>query len=268
MVSLCTVVVKTSMKYFGNFLETATTNLKLVDEIIVCNMDGGNPSEEVFNGIKVITFPGNKEVIDNGQWPGHWKPSLEHAVGLRQAINRSKNDYVLASDNDLFFYSPVDQIYYDLSVANDLSFVGVAENQLMQAMRCFPTVINMLIRKKDLPSTEDLEEFTGSFQESAGAPAFIAGEYLTPVKICSEEYPQPEGRYDTGCFLCLWAKRRNLNWLSFLPHDQHFYPTKYPRSNKPVKVKQNCKLLWHRTAANYRTEWEGAYLEAWEKRFD
>lgn len=263
MISLCTVVINASNKHLSNFLENATTKLQLVDEILICNMSGNNEvfsSKTIYvNDVKVVFFDCPPEVFKTREEPklGGLRCSLEHAIGLRQCINRAKNDYVILTDNDLFFYTAADQIYYKLSQEHDLSFVGVASvNPQVECVGYFPLVYNMLIRKKDLDGIEQTPDL------------LVPGEYLAPQVtghiIDQDKYVNHLAMYDTGCFLYIWAKRNNLNWFSFLTHDMHLYLTKYWRSNKTtIKFKHNEKLLWHESGSTHSQNWKESYAEAW-----
>ena len=95
----------------------------------------------------------------------------------------------------------------------------------------------------------------------------MPGKYLIPGPLCPEEFPNPEGAFDVGCNLFLWAKAQNWRWLSFyrdggvFPKTNDEYGFKeliYPMNYTTAEYRTNFglekdlgkqELLYHRTMA-------------------
>jgi hypothetical protein len=275
------------MKHFDNFLENVTTQLRLVDEILVCKTDGepGFQKEWQVNGVKCTMFSYPTDFFwsrrDNQDYEMGTLGKFGHSLGMKAAIDRSKNETVLASDNDLFYYIPADKLYLDLMQAHDLSFIGVSSAcALFMSYQYFPCIISMLIRKRDLPGRDwmagrfrpaKLYPFVADEGTDYNDPSFppdlvLDGEYLCAGVLDREKFPNPTGSFDTGCHLYLWAKERNLNWASFQADDVHLYMTKWYKTNKPLlKLKvPNKRLLWHSTGGGWSDKYWEDYQTAYE----
>jgi len=246
--------------YFEIFKESIATRTKLVSEVLIARVDRESSFEESWteNGISFTQFG-----VMEGRRP---QQCYEHGLGLHKCIERAKNDYLLFCDVDIFFHIAVDELYFKLLEEHELNAVGVSH---ASALRCghtfFPCVINLLVKKSDLPDDNFLK---GKILDDIGEVR--DGKYLMRVKnkesIPVDKYPNPNGDFDTGAYLWYWAHLNDWKWLSFQTMDVHNYYEIHNRGN--VKLSNKFKkrnLLYHATSATASEETNFIeFKEAWE----
>lgn len=259
------------------FVKSILNKLNLVSEILLCKVNFKNDYQTEYS-------LGDKKVYKFGyknnyfyQVPSNIHPEtkkgvsdiktlyLGHPLGLKYCIDRAKNNLVMLCDPDIFFYSAVDQLYYDLMKKYDLSYVGACPHlSYLYSTKYFPNVLCMLMDKRKLPTEDFLrgkiisqDTICGNVGEAKilrhhypREPEYLDGEYLIGGKISSlaKEFPNPDGLFDTGVYLSLWAKQNNQNWLGFQPKDIHLYTSQIYRTNLKIKERLPIqKLFYHAT---------------------
>jgi hypothetical protein len=193
-----------------------------------------------------------------------------HALALHQALDKTTNEYVMFCDCDVFFWSDVAQLYYDVMMKNQVHFVGVSHHGAGEAFKQFPTVINSLVRKSDLPPPHWLQ---GSLmprrglyvkpehQEVTGPP--LDGKFLIQCaipNICNQ-YPNPRGHFDVGCNLWYWAKLASWRWVAFqIEADSHNYTTNKQTTHPPMTLAlPSQRLIYHKSATGEISKYAAAY---------
>jgi hypothetical protein len=227
MITLITVTMPVVERYLNFFVES-TKKLNLVSEIIICRADMP-PDFEKTNGI--IKEVGSKYYNNRPSDMSH-----DHAFALHSTLDLAKNNLILISDPDIFFYTDVSVFYYELMQKYDLNIVGVARNNpQMYAQGYFPAIFNMLVKKSDLP-----KEFT---------EIEIGGKKYTNKFFAFDLKWREQGKhYDTGCLLEMWGRKNNWKWLSFLTGDVHNYSTQFMTSSPKIKDRlEKRKLLYHQS---------------------
>lgn len=260
MITICTTILDDCKDYIPIYLESLAKRTSLVNEVLLAKADSP-PSlydEWTVGNISFKKF-GTREGITRGQ------QGVEHGLGLHECISRSSNEYLLFHDPDVFYYCNVDKIFYDLMDKYKLNVIGVSHCSAAKfAYTFFPCLYNLLVRKSELPDKTWLHN---EIREE-GVGAVRNGKYLirTENSKYNHLFPKPDGDFDTGAFLYLWAKQQNWKWLSFQTIDVHTYSLKYNRGNVKNEKLGNTKLLYHATsstAGNPLTLEE--YKLAWEK---
>jgi hypothetical protein len=130
-------------------------------------------------------------------------------------------------------------------------------------------VLNCLLRKSEMPDNSFLEKeltlhnSTPELKDSVENIS-LKGKFLVPTLMPGTEkyFPNPEGHYETGCQLVIWAKEHNWKWLSFQTSDCYNYTSQYYRSNFAIKDKiERRKLLYHVMHGASMSERFEIYLE-------
>lgn len=251
MITLCTVALRRLDGFIDILKQSIFKHTTLIDEVVIVRVDEPDcQKEQVIRGVNF------KEIGYHAGLQERGNPTavmcLEHALGLHRGIDEAKNDLVMICDPDVFFLSPVDKLYLDLFLSNDLHIIGVSRPEgVAHANTFFPSVINSMFRKSSLPGEDYLREYLTAnhsmpeafLQEDVALP----GKILIPSNVTkmTDVWPNPTGHHETGCNLYLWAKEKNWQWLAFQTTDCHTYSTAYCRGNKkaPKLAKQN--LLYH-----------------------
>jgi len=247
MITVCTVILDGIEPFYKIFLESVSTRTKLVDEVIVCKVDADNTYERSWS-LNGITF---KEFGLLGQydWSRMWQ-GVEHGLGLQECVDKAKNEYVMFHDPDVFFYTAVDAFYLSLLQDHGLNYVGVSHVASPRfAYTFFPYLSCSLVRKKELPPAEWLDGVIHDDNDR-----LWPGKYLIRAKPTRpDQYPNPDGDFDTGSLLYLWAKEQNWKWLSFQTTDVHNYDTRYNRGSVKLKLPPR-KLIYHATSSTAANE--------------
>lgn len=296
MITLCTVLVRTPSETENNqifepfFIDSICRKLDLVSEIMICCVDAiGYREEGTKCGKKIIKFGYPNTFFHDSSHPQLKKKtdfsfhlpmdfgekSVEekegilaaersrrrfgrvanflsklrlygHPLAMKAAIERASNDLVLLCDPDIFFYAPVDKIYLGLMEKYDLNYIGAAPHLAIEySSKFFPNILCMLTRKSCLPDEDFLPQFKGEYLRGD------RDDSLAP------NFPYPNGLFDTGVYLYLWAEQNKQKWLSFYPSDIHLYTTKMYRTNFKLKdrIPQN-KLFYHATGGSRKTHFD------------
>ncbi len=264
MISICSVVFNRHDCLLDEFTESLLSKLKYVDEVFVAVVDEDVHEFETEckkGGVKFTMFSCPvKSVTHNG-----------HGVGLHRCLERTKNDLILFSDPDIFFYSAVDETYLRLMEKYDLNIVGVSHPAAIN--RCytfFPCVINCLVKKSTLPgpdwlngwirdrptiSKADLERY-----KDDKAHKLLPGMWLSVGAIpgLAERFPNksPDCIFDTGSNLWLWNEERKGKWLAFQTPDCHNYTTALCRGNVKIEKLPKEKLLYHAVGGCLKDRWD------------
>lgn len=259
MISIITVIIESLNKYLPYLEKSIRKHLTLVDEIIIPRVDiePGYYRAWALGKINCIEFGAKTSPIMD-----HHSPALHclhHALGLHSGIDRAKNDLVMLCDPDIFFQSDVDKFYVELMEKYNLNCIGLSHPaSLTQAFTFFPNVLNCLMKKSEMPDESFLNDKlnlynatpTDSHQWALDKIDNIPlkGKFLIPSKMpeTGHYFPNPEGYYETGCQLVIWAKEKNWKWLSFQTPDCSNYSSQYFRSNFKINDKMpRRKLLYH-----------------------
>lgn len=276
-VSVCTVYLQYMKDYLDVFLHSVRRNLKEVKEVIVVEVDTeaeteGLISEGEEDGLFVrrYSYPvgGGLEPIAR-----NWSLMVcGHALGLHKGIELATGDYVMLSDPDIFFFSPVDEIYKDLIRKFDLNIVGISHFWPQeQCYLDFPCVTNCMFRRDRMPGPDwrsdqmCLRSYM-RWEEQPISLGPLPGKYLIPGPIpeAYDRFPNPAGMYDCGCNLWLWNDDMQGRWLSFqFPEGASFtkscygfdkieYPMNYSLNRFKANFTPNRNLgsgdlLFHRT---------------------
>lgn len=252
------------------FIDSIVSKTKMVDEVILVKHDLPREyyEEKLINNISIKT-------LGSGITQ---KSSYGHALGLHYCIDKAKNDYVLLADIDIMLYTSVDEIFLNLMQKHDLFAVGISMNcPVVLASTFFPFVQFLLLKKSTLPGPNFLTNCkriinlqAKDFDIKLSVP--LDGKFLLPgpTKEHWEEFPNPQGSFDTSCNLWLWCHQHNLKWLSFQTMDMYTYNLNLYRTNFKLKDKLgNKKLLYHIISATQKMVDDpsmiNTYKELWEK---
>jgi hypothetical protein len=258
MISVCTVTLDSISKYYEIFQQSITQRTKIVNEVLIAKVDDTVDKEKTWedNGIKFHQFGiQTKQRLMQG---------VEHALGLHECINRANNNYLLFHDPDVFFYRPVDEYYFSMMQKYNLNIIGVSHCAALKfSYTFFPYLSSLMVKKNELPNEDWLK---GQIIDQDGVVR--DGKYLIRMKIPDlvSDFPNPNGDFDTGSYLYLWAYKNKWRWLSFQTTDVHTYAPLYNRGNVKITEKPDKrKFLYHATSSTVGNEktWE-LFKEAWE----
>lgn len=274
MISVCTVILGRMEEYVQVLSHSLAKWSQHVKEVIFIKIDSlhvGPKRQWRDNGIdfKILDRP-----LDHSQWSHDSMLMVAgHALGLHHGIDEAQEKYVWLTDPDVFFFTSVDDLYLRLMREHNLGIIGISHfAPQQQSYLDFPCVTNCMIRRDALPpndwQSEALSLQSGMrLVENCRRLASMPGKYLIPGPIEPEAFPNPNGMFDVGCNLWLWAKQNNWRWLSFyldagqFPHNnteygfkELVYPMNYDvghyRCNFGLQVKlEHEDLLYHRTMA-------------------
>lgn len=265
MITICSVTLNEIDNYLPIFQESILTKTKLVSEVLIAKADAPPTFEETWqkNGIVFRKF-GTQGLNFR------LKQSEEHAIGLHTAIKKSANDVLMFCDPDIFFYKPVDEIYWNLMEKYKLNVIGISHSSAARfSFTYFPNVMNLMVRKADLPGEDFLK---GQIYSELGPK--LDGSWLIRMKLkdTMDKFPNPEGEYDTGAYLYYWSVLNNWKWVSFQTTDIHTYSLMYNRGNVKLGEKFNRdKILYHITSSTCptgRQERFQTWQEEWIKAND
>lgn len=159
MITLCTVALRRLDGFIDILKQSIFKHTTLIDEVVIVRVDEPDcQKEQVIRGVNF------KEIGYHAGLQERGNPTavmcLEHALGLHRGIDEAKNDLVMICDPDVFFLSPVDKLYLDLFLSNDLHIIGVSRPEgVAHANTFFPSVINSMFRKSSLPGEDYLREY-------------------------------------------------------------------------------------------------------------
>jgi len=246
MISLCSVILSGMEDLLEIFFETIN-DLKLVKEVVLTKIDSDD------NEIKTWKSNG----INFKQININVSAEYGHSLGLHECIDNSQQPYLLFSDPDVFFYTAVDEFFFDLMQKHNLDWIGCSQHaSVTQAHLFFPNFLSTLVKKSNMPDESFLKgklkyrhgvlKAENLKPDDDGSPA--DGKYLVPSPIPElyQEFPNPEGQFDLGCNMWLWSKQQNWKWLGFQTTDCHLYTSSYNRGNIKLDEKlPRKKLLYH-----------------------
>ena len=257
MISLCTVILEGMDEVLDTMIDSLLKRTKLITEVIIVKVD--EDSSEKRWEERGITFRKFGYLLDESRL------LYGHALGLHECINRATNEHIIISDPDIFYCTNVDEIYVDLMEKYNLNIVGTSHHAAInQSYTFFPCVMNMMVKKSELPSEEFLKghlrirptilrAIPPNYEPDEKSLTLVDGKYLMigPIPEYIDEFPNKNIRchFDIGCNLWLWASQQNWKWLAFQTLDCHYYFSTHYRSNvKSVKVPSRQKLLYHYTS--------------------
>ena len=175
----------------------------------------------------------------------------------------SKNEYVLLSDPDVFFYTEIDKFYLSLIEKYNLNIVGLSHSMAVkQSFTYFPNILNLMAKKSDLPPNDYMKslEFDNDVLIIPTCEDWkekIIAKWLFPNTPKGKEhlFPNPNGNWETGCNLVLWSQENNWRWLSFQTFDCFLYTTQYYRTNFSLRDRfLKTKLLYHTVNSTIQPE--------------
>jgi glycosyltransferase involved in cell wall biosynthesis len=258
MISVLTVELKSCKNHLELLLNSIINHSKFVSEVIIAVSDATEDFKEEWK-VNNIQFKRFSNPIKN-MWYGH-------ALGLHAALDHAQGEYIMFSDPDTFWYTPLDEFYLKLINNHDLNYIGVSHhNGINQCFGFFPYVINSMVKKSSLPNKNWLQgklKFRGVklrraellenelFVAPSEADAPLAdGKFLIPNPIpdLCDTYPNKDSNalFDVGCNMWLWNEEKKGRWLSFQTIDCHIYATKYFKNNFGLKEKLPKKnLIYH-----------------------
>ena len=252
MMTLCTVVPENYENYANILFKSVLRETKHISNALIAvpTTDKKNDVLEEWEcrNIKFKKFYAHMTAPEHG-----------HALGLHACIDLVETEFILFCDPDVFFYSPIDELYLQLMIKHNLNYIGCSHHSsVANAYSYFPYVMNSLVRKKDLPDENFLKghlKFRNGCLTVEGLSDngdLADGKYLisSPVPGFWHKLPniKPNVFFDTSVNLCLWGIEQGWNWLSFQTADAHNYTTKYFRTNSGLKIRDRLplqRLIYH-----------------------
>ncbi len=270
MITICTVLIDEMIPCLDTFFASIRDRTDHVDEVLIAHINSNCEKEWTEGKIRFHQFPHEA------------KRHISHTTGLHACIDRAKNDYLLFTDPDVFYYTKIDSLYMKLLQDLNLQIVGISHhNSVNQAFSFFPIVVNMMVKKSDLPGKDWMRGLlrdrdylhisTMRGVEEDWKP--MDGHFLVPAPIPGyfDKFPNHKDMsiYDVGCNLYLWHKEKNWKWLSFQTTDCHTYTTGFCRGNVKVPKLPKQKLLYHVVgASNQRQEDIDRFNEEFRRSYD
>lgn len=272
MISLITVSLERLKPFFEIFFKSIVEQTKLIDEVLLpcADQEEGYLKEWESRGIKFTKFGSRQHLFSPASAA---TICVDHAYNLHAGINRAKNDFVLLSDPDVFFYSAVDEFYMNLVDEYKLNYIGVSHPAaITQAFTYFPNVLNCMGRKSEFPDENFLKEklYLDNCVALENRPATahipLTGKFLAtgPLPDTENDFPNPQGHFETGCNMLLWAKVKQWQWLSFQTADIFNYTSQYYRGTAKMRRLPRIKLIYHAANASVRPENITRFKEAYE----
>jgi hypothetical protein len=260
MISLCTVILEPLERNFEKiFIDSVVGRLPKVSEVIIVKIDATNPwiAEWDIGNIHFIKigYPLKIDYPNINIGPND-DSGIQHALGLHVGVDKAKNDYILLSDPDVFFYPKTDEFYLDLMTKKNLDLVGCSHHLAIDyACGYYPNQVNLLLKKSNLPDHTFLENKLyrrNSVKDENYINYKLPGKWLIPGPIPEyvDIFPNKKGLFETGCNLWILGQQRNWNWLSFQTLDCNLYTSLYHRGIKTEKIKKR-KLIYHCTHSMY-----------------
>jgi len=261
MISLICIATQASESLSDILIDSIIKRTFFIDEIICVKAHKSTTKKYNKNGIDVIELGISNEVGHHWgtkqPWPikaSEMSAGHQHPFALHCGLKASKNEKVLFSDSDVFFHTNTEAIY--LKYLNDgFHFVGVAHHNQQRADGNFPTVINLLTEKKYLPDENYIKNWRTIIDTWLSCP--LDDEDRKLIFPFRNKYPYGETLtlldrdekrkkiLDTGSFLYLWCKEKNMNWLSFLTRDCKHYNSKNIDSSKSHERINPKNILFH-----------------------
>lgn len=270
MISIVTVILNRLQPYLDIFIESIFNRLKHISEIIIVNVekDQSYLNQWFENGINFKLMGGAQQLFKT-ESPVEF--CSQHAFGLHLGLEHVTNEYVMFSDPDIFFNSDVDEYYLNLMNDKKINFIGICgPAALCHGIMFFPTVLNCLVKKSDLPPNEFSQDVC-PLKEMLNAKHELPA-YLHPMvtnlmsKETTLEFPNPTGHYETGARLFLWSKQQNWRWMSFQTTDQNNYYKNLYRNNFGFKVKLPKEaLLYHESLSSGFKDKINCFTNAYKK---
>lgn len=266
MISLITVSLERLKPFLDIFFRSIVEKTKIIDEVILpcADQEEGYLEEWEERGIKFVKF-GAKQHLFIAKCPATF--CVDHACNLHAGINRAKNDFVLLSDPDVFFYSAVDEFYMEIIEKYKLNYIGVSHPAaITQAFTYFPNVLNCMGKKSEFPDDNFLKGKLCLDNCIPDTNISLAGKFLAAGSIpdVKQDFPNPNGHFETGCNMVLWAKEKNWRWLSFQTADCFSYTSQYYRGTVKVDRLPKKKLIYHATNGSVRPENLVRFKESYE----
>jgi glycosyltransferase involved in cell wall biosynthesis len=250
-ISVCTVILDSNVGALKVFLDSLKRTATQIEEVIVTNIS----DTELKYKPPVFNFPVRFLRVNNFTH----RHKYGHSLGLLTALQESKGEYVLFSDNDIYFYvNRFTELYLRLYREHGLSFLGIKHYRDNQSFGEFPIPTNLFFKKDVFPPSTFLQQEIAvlNTKEHLELPECKAGHFLFPLKINQyvDQFPKPVGPFDfgPGGNLHLWCKWKRLRWLSFdtiRGHPSHgvTYDTSFTSNSHKVRAPNNPKtLLYHR----------------------
>lgn len=263
MISLCNSTVERQLPFTKIMCQSIAKRSKLISEVCVTISDVENYSENwIDNGIK-FTFRGGKPLLFPliGKELNNTARCIQHAAGLSRAVEMATNDYIILSDPDIFYRTPVDEIFYDLLKVYNLDIVGVSHPAaLTQSFTFYPNVIHSLVRRSSLCDEGFLRNNDWLLKHPHMKEVKNAEKVVDEIKYlnltpCAVKdninlYPNQNGHFECGSNLCLYGIMHDWKWLSFQTTDVHNYTTQYFKSNIKIKERiQRKDLFYHQVGS-------------------
>lgn len=246
--------------------------LSHVSEVIICYQYPQHVREDEFVGdvrIKRVLY---EELL----WPSRFRLSgvtYNHALSLHTALDNASGEYVMFSDIDVIFKEDVTNLYLD-ALNQGADIAGVQHYAKSECYEFFPCIINCMMRRDKLPGPDFLKGYIKlrpyikakdmhlqwARKPPANGPTNIDGKWLlqSPIPEFYGSFPNPDGEFDAGCNLWLWAKQNGFKWVSFptLQGDEHVYSTREYRSNFSYQANYNISFLYHKTMHTSNEDFE------------
>jgi hypothetical protein len=251
MISLCTVIIDSVTPFLKTYKDWVTTKTKLIKEVCFCKVDAAPDfyHEETINNITFKTF--GTELYNCSMNPGN-----QHALGMHACIDRAAQPYIFLCDPDIFFYTYVDEIYFNLMQEHKLDIIGASHHASTKiAQGFFPWHGNLLVLKDKLPTQDWLK----------GALP-IDGKYLLMnIQERRELFPSKNKNFDTGSHLWLWGHEQKWRWLAFQTLDCHIYTTIHYKNNIKLRINfKKQKLLYHAVSGSIKPS---EVFDTFEKKY-
>lgn len=181
------------------------------------------------------------------------RTSVAHACGLDYGTSLASQEYIMFLDHDVFFYLPVDAIFYSLIQKYSLDVIGISHfSPTAIFYHFFPSVICMMLKKASLPDESFLEEMREVSPHISNLFSPPGNDFALKVENHLGSVPGSGKIYDTGSLLYFWAMKKNWRWLSFQTIDALNYSLCYNRGNIKEEVNlKNQKFLYHESHKNY-----------------
>ena len=244
MISLITVVIDKVEKYFPIFYESLNKYAKIISEVVICNAHFPSSYK------KTWTIGNINYVMIGSKYTDlrhNFDISQDHAFSLYEALKHSTKEILYISDVDLFFYTNIDELYLKLINNYNLNIIGVARNNPnIYSQGYFPSVVNMMLKKSELPSIEWTKNFNLDFGDNFFSFNTIWREKRSAF---DKVMARPNCHYDTGCLLYLWALENKWKWMSFITHDLHNYSTTPCIMNSNSIRLAKTRLLYHQSGS-------------------
>jgi len=277
MITACTVS-KGHDQYIHYLTKSIARNAPLVEKIIIASYSDPVAKSWTVGNLHCEQFP-----IAMGEAGKLY----QHPYALQMCIEKVDTDLVWCTDPDVLFAPGIDYIY--LQLHRLYNFVGCAHhNATCQAFDFFPTVINLLFSKSDIPDQDFVIKYIGKdnmllsdslLAEQRIVPSWLRNEALKKMVIPVEfplqkfylvpgyttmyhDYPNienPNALFDIGTLLYQWCYDTGRTWASFRTIDCFRYMSQYVITSDRTKVKMDDQLIIFHQSDSTRTGIDGLY---------